>query len=84
MPKASDKIFLKYVFCVVKFYVKGETKMSTVGFLKGLITGAAVGGAAALIFDPITPRQRKRVKKQAYAMWRNMSAAADTLSCMRH
>lgn len=53
--------------------------MSTMGFIKGMITGAAIGGAAMVMFDPITPRQRRRVKKQAYAAFRNLSCMADDL-----
>ena len=45
--------------------------MSRMGFVKGMITGAAVGTVAMLMFDPITPRQRKRVKKQASNPWRS-------------
>ena len=57
--------------------------MSTMGFVKGLITGAAVGGATMLMFDPITPRQRKRVKKQAYAAWRNIGCMAGDIARMK-
>ena len=53
--------------------------MSHMGFVKGLITGAAVGTAAMLMFDPVTPRQRKRVKKQACAAFRNMGRVVDDL-----
>ena len=57
--------------------------MSTMGFVKGMIAGAAVGGAAMLMFDPITPRQRKRVKRQAVAAWRNIEHVADEFMRMK-
>ena len=53
------------------------------GFVKGMITGVAVGGAAMLMFDPITPRQRKRVKRQACAAWRNLGYVADEFMRMK-
>lgn len=53
--------------------------MSTKGFVKGMVTGALVGGAAILLFDPITPRQRKKVKRQAQAAMENISSVADEL-----
>ena len=57
--------------------------MSTMGFVKGLVAGAAVGTAAMLMFDPITPRQRRRVKRQACAAWRNISHVADEVVHMK-
>lgn len=57
--------------------------MSRMGFVKGMITGAAVGTVAMLMFDPITPRQRKRVKKQASCAFRNMGRMMDDLVDMR-
>ncbi len=57
--------------------------MSHMGFVKGLITGAAVGTAAMLLFDPVTPRQRRRVKKQACAAFRSMGRVMDDLVDMR-
>ena len=65
------------------FYAKGARKMSHMGFVKGLITGAAVGTAAMLLFDPVTPRQRRRVKKQACAAFRSMGRVMDDLNSMR-
>lgn len=57
--------------------------MSTMGFVKGMITGAALGGATMLMLDPITPRQRRRVKRQAWAAWRNISHVADEFMHMK-
>ncbi len=57
--------------------------MSAIGFVKGMITGAAVGGAAVMLFDPITPRQRRRVKKQASAAWRSLVIMADDIMHMK-
>lgn len=53
--------------------------MSTMGFVRGMITGAVIGGAAMAVFDPITPRQRRRAKKQAYAAFRNISNMTEDL-----
>lgn len=56
--------------------------MSHMGFVKGLITARRSHGAM-LMFDPVTPRQRKRVKKQACAAFRNMGRVVDDLVDMR-
>lgn len=61
------------------FYVKGEIKMNTSGFIKGMVTGVAVGGITMLMFDPVTPRQRRKAKRQACAAIRNIGAMADDL-----
>lgn len=57
--------------------------MSAISFVKGMIAGVAVGGACVMLFDPITPRQRKRVKRQAAAAWRSFAVMADDLMHMK-
>ncbi len=57
--------------------------MSTTGFLKGMVAGAAIGGAAMMLFDPITPRQRRRAKRQVYSAMRSIGNMADDLMHMR-
>lgn len=53
--------------------------MSAMEFLKGMVCGAAVGGAAMLVFDPITPKQRKRAKKQVCNAMRSIADMTDGL-----
>lgn len=58
--------------------------MNAMGFIKGMITGVVVGGTAALMLDPITPRQRKRAKRQAANMVRNVGYMVDSLINVKH
>lgn len=53
--------------------------MSAMEFLKGMVCGAAVSGAAMLVFDPITPKQRKRAKKQVCNAMRSIADMTDGL-----
>lgn len=53
--------------------------MSKMGFVKGIVTGVLVGGAAAMLFDPITPRQRRRIRHQASNMMRSVGQMVEDL-----
>lgn len=50
-------------------------------FIKGMLAGALAGGAAMLLFDPITPRQRRRFKKQAGRMMQSVGDMFESMSC---
>ena len=49
------------------------------GFVKGIVAGAVIGSAVALIFDPITPRQRKTAHRRTGDMFRNVGCMVDDL-----
>ena len=65
------------------FYAGGVREMSTIGFLKGMAAGALVGSVAVMLFDPITPRQRRRAKRQIAGAMRNIGNMADDLMHMK-
>ncbi len=44
-------------------------------FIKGAVAGAMVGVGVALLFDPITPRQRRRAVRKANCMVHDMKKA---------
>lgn len=52
-------------------------------FIKGMLAGALAGGAAMLLFDPITPRQRRKIKKKANRMMQSMGDMFESMSCDR-
>jgi len=58
--------------------------MSKSGFVKGMVAGAVIGSVAALIFDPITPKQRKRAHRHTSSMFRNVGCMVDDLVNKRH
>ncbi len=52
-------------------------------FVKGMLAGALAGGAAMLLFDPITPRQRRKLKKKANRMMHSVGDMFDSMTCDR-
>ncbi len=48
------------------------------GFAKGMAAGLVVGAAAAILIDPVSDRQHKRMMKKANGIFRNIGGAIDT------
>lgn len=48
------------------------------GFAKGMAAGLVVGAAAAIIVDPVTDRQHKKMVKKADGMFRSLGGMIDT------
>ena len=42
--------------------------MNTMGFIKGMATGVIVGAAAALVIDPISSKQKNKIKRKRIYM----------------
>lgn len=52
--------------------------MSMATFAKGLAAGVALGAAAAMIFDPMTDKQRRRLKRKTEGVFKNIGSVIDT------
>ncbi len=55
--------------------------MKKMGFLKGMLAGMVAGGVTMLIFDPITPRQRRKMRRTANRMMQGVGDMFDSMSC---
>lgn len=53
--------------------------MSTGGFVKGLVAGAAIGAMMGVLFAPVKERDRKYMKKRVGRMMKNAGCILDTL-----
>ena len=51
------------------------------GFVKGMLAGVLAGGAVMLLFDPITPRQRRKMRRQANRMMHSVGDMFDNMTC---
>lgn len=52
--------------------------MNTIGFVKGMATGVIVGAAAALIMDPISSKQRTKIKRKTEGVFKSIGSVIDT------
>ncbi len=57
---------------------KGVCHMSTATFVKGLTAGLALGAAAAMVFDPISDKQRRKLKRKTEGVFRSIGSVIDT------
>ena len=55
--------------------------MKKMGFIKGMLAGMLAGGAVMLIFDPITPRQRRKMRRSANRMMHNVGDMFESMKC---
>lgn len=55
--------------------------MKNMGFLKGMLAGVMTGGAIMLLFDPITPRQRRKMRRSANRMMHSVGDMFDSMTC---
>lgn len=52
--------------------------MSTATFAKGLAAGLAVGAAVIMVCDPLTDKQRRRLKKKTDGVFKSIGGVIDT------
>lgn len=53
-------------------------------YIKGMATGLLVGATVALLFDPITDRQRRRMHKKTTYAFKRMGNALDSALDTKH
>ncbi|MCX7714443.1 MAG: hypothetical protein N2171_01745 [Clostridia bacterium] len=58
--------------------------MNNSGFMRGMAAGLVVGAAVTMIADPISDRQRNRMKKKTSGIFRNIGSAIDTALNIMH
>lgn len=52
--------------------------MDSAGFVKGMAAGLVVGAAAAMIIDPISDRQKNKIKRKTKGVFRSVGSVIDT------
>ena len=52
--------------------------MNTMGFVKGMATGVIVGAAAALVIDPISAKQKNKIKRKTQGVFKSIGSVIDT------
>lgn len=53
--------------------------MNPITFLTGVTTGAVVGAAVTMLCDPISDRQRRRLKKKTRGLIRSLDHSMATM-----
>ena len=52
--------------------------MSSKGFMKGMAAGIVLGACATMIVDPVSDRQRNRMRRKTEGMFRSLGNIVDT------
>ena len=53
--------------------------MANAGFVKGVACGMIVGTVTALIMDPISDRERNKIKKKTNGVFKSIGGVIDTV-----
>ncbi len=84
MVTKFSQIFVGIV--VIKFKVgeilqkrkERSDKMSSQGFIKGMAAGIVLGACATMIMDPVSDRQRNKMRRKTEGMFKNLGNIVDT------
>ena len=84
MVTKFSQFFVRIV--VIKFRVREilrkrkerSDKMSSQGFVKGMATGIVLGACATMIMDPVSDRQRNKMRRKTEGMFKNLGNIVDT------
>lgn len=52
--------------------------MNSQGFVKGMAAGIVLGACATMIVDPVSDRQRNKMRRKTEGMFRNLGNIVDT------
>lgn len=48
-------------------------------FMKGMITGIAVGAAAAIVTEPVSDRDRRKIARKTEGLFKSVGSVADSI-----
>ena len=57
---------------------KGVNILSCQGFIKGMAAGMVIGACAAMVVDPVSDRQHRKMQKKTEGMFKNIGNIIDT------
>ena len=52
------------------------------GFIKGMVTGLAVGAVVTMAMDPVSDRQRRKFQRKTEGLFRTIGTAIDSAVCI--
>lgn len=58
--------------------------MSSGGFMKGMATGVLLGACAAMIVDPVSDKQKRKMQKKTEGVFRNIGNIIDSAISIMH
>lgn len=58
--------------------------MGTSGFMKGMAAGMLLGACAAMIVDPVSDKQKRKLQKKTEGVFRNIGNIIDSAISIMH
>lgn len=72
-------VVIKFVYRVILTLPSERSdKMSSQSFIKGMATGIVLGACATMMMDPVSDRQRNKIRKRTEGMFRNLGNIMDS------
>lgn len=64
--------------------IEGVINMNSGGFAKGMAAGLLLGACAAVVIDPISDKQKRRLQKKTEGVFRNIGNIIDSAISILH
>ncbi|MCR4719599.1 MAG: hypothetical protein K5768_08240 [Firmicutes bacterium] len=58
--------------------------MGSGGFMKGMATGLLLGACAAMLVDPVSDKQKRKMQKKTEGVFRNIGNIIDSAISIMH
>lgn len=58
--------------------------MGSSGFMRGIATGILLGACAAMIVDPVSDKQKRKLQKKTEGVFRNIGNIIDSAISIMH
>ena len=58
--------------------------MSSGGFMKGMAAGVLLGACAAMLVDPVSDKQKRKMQKKTEGVFRNIGNIIDSAISIMH
>ena len=63
---------------------EGVINLGTSGFMKGMAAGMLLGACAAMIVDPVSDKQKRKLQKKTEGVFRNIGNIIDSAISIMH
>lgn len=77
-------VVIPHFFAHTIFELEGVIKMGSGRFMRGMAAGVLLGACAAMIIDPVSDKQKRKMQKKTEGVFRNIGNIIDSAMSILH